>query len=1180
MAEGLSADSLQLSAPEAPLVSEGPAFSVQPSSFSVSDASLVTGHASRAEGVGRRELVFIESSIQDPEQLAAGIRPEAEVIWLDDARDGIEQVSTALAERHDLDAIHFVTHGSERQVKLGNAWLLQETLAGYADQIASWQSALTPEADLLFYACDLGGSAEGQSLLESIHQLTGADIAASTNNTGHVQYGADWTLEYRLGTIETGPVLSRSVEDTWAGLLATVTVTNKNDVVNGDTGSIALLIANTGGDGISLREAILAANNTAGLDTISFNIGAQTEGSDGTFTDTNWTATKIQDTTAGQSATFTAAQQASGGNPGQFRGVSQTVNTGTITVAHVRSSANYSPQTEGALASVSFSYDLISNGQATTYRPLILQDSTYYVGPSNSISSTSWTGFTQSALQASSFSKLSGSGPSTPNFFSGGRSMQFGYATQNTSASGSITRISGIDNWSVSVTQSVKTISPQSALPVITSPVIIDGYTQPGASVNTMSLSAGDNAVLAIELNGTDAGAGTIGLEVVSSGSGSTIRGLAINGFKSSGIWLDGGSSQNTITGNFIGTDPTGMIDRGNAGDGITIAGSSNNTIGGTTVALRNVISGNGTDGFEIAFAGSTGNMIQGNYIGVNAAGTAALPNDADGIRLTTSANSNTIGVTPTGVGLGNVISGNGSVGVEVYQSTGNSIGGNFLGTNAAGDAAVPNASVGVYVLDSTNTTIGGTGGITTRNIISGNTFHGIQLNGTTTGTLVQGNYIGLDVNGTTSIGIQDTGVMIKNGPTKNTIGGGLAFRNVISGNNQDGIQLYGDVAGVSENAVLGNYIGTDFTGTVDLGNGQFGVGIFGSATNNTIGGGVGNVISGNQQGGVYLDGAATTGNVIRGNYIGLAQNGTDPLGNTGHGVRIGASNNTIGGTVNFQQPVSPNIIAYNSLAGIVVVSGTGNTLETNWIYSNGGLGIDLSDNGVTPNDPGGGDGDTGPNNLQNYPVLTSAYATGFALDGTLGGTSAKVTGVLSGVGSDKIRLQAFVNPPSDPNEGKLLMHTGFDYDPAVYGSSGIFILTFPAVTVGDYVTVIATRLSTGDTSEFSAPIVAASAPPALDLNGSSTGLDFTRTWTEDGGPVIVADTDATITDQDSANLQSLTATITNRQNGTAEVLDATTSGGITKNYDSATGVLTLSGSATVATYQQVLRTGGCARIS
>src|SRR5262249_54531035 len=159
----------------------------------------------------------------------------------------------------------------------------------------------------------------------------------------------------------------------------------------------------------------------------------------------------------------------------------------------------------------------------------------------------------------------------------------------------------------------VQTITPLSSLPAITDPAIIDGYTQPGSSPNT--LAVGDNAVLEIRLDGASAGSNVSGLALQGSG-GSTIRGLSLTGFSSNGIFVS--SSGNVIEGNFIGLLPDGTTTAGNGGDGIAIVVASGNLVGGTAPAARNVIGGNTGNGVEVQFASGASNVIQGNYIGTD----------------------------------------------------------------------------------------------------------------------------------------------------------------------------------------------------------------------------------------------------------------------------------------------------------------------------------------------------------------------------------------------------------------------------------------------------------------------------------------------------------------------------------------------------------------------------------
>ena len=193
----------------------------------------------------------------------------------------------------------------------------------------------------------------------------------------------------------------------------------------------------------------------------------------------------------------------------------------------------------------------------------------------------------------------------------------------------------------------VQTIAPVSALPTITTPVIVDGYTQPGASANT--LSAGDNAVLQIVLNGAGVAAtGVAGLYITSSNT--TVEGLVVNGFNNSndlGILISGaGATGNVVSGDFIGTNAAGTAAVANAAGVAIESGAQYNTVGGTSAGAANVISGNTLGGVGFVFAGTSYNVIEGNLIGLNAAGIAAIGNGLTGAYAIDGASNDTIGGT------------------------------------------------------------------------------------------------------------------------------------------------------------------------------------------------------------------------------------------------------------------------------------------------------------------------------------------------------------------------------------------------------------------------------------------------------------------------------------------------------------------------------------------------------
>ncbi|HEY6169400.1 MAG TPA: HYR domain-containing protein [Verrucomicrobiae bacterium] len=361
----------------------------------------------------------------------------------------------------------------------------------------------------------------------------------------------------------------------------------------------------------------------------------------------------------------------------------------------------------------------------------------------------------------------------------------------------------------------VQTITPLSQLPTITDPVIIDGYTQPGASPN--QLPDADNAVALIELDGS-LSAGATGLNI--SAGGSTIRGLVINRF-GNGIVLSAAGG-NVIEGNLIGTDPTGSLDRGNGGAGVNVSGGSGNLIGGTTPAARNVISGNTGNGIGIT---ASGTLVRGNFIGTDKDGTSRLPN-AQGIGISVGGHDAVIGGNDAddgtidgGVGARNVISGNDNMGIIIDTSGNGALGavtiqGNFIGLNAAGSAAIGN------LVDGINNDARGRTGITTvggtaagaGNFISGNGGRGIFNN--QPGVIVQGNSIGTDASGTVAFGNAGNG--IDGGANNVTIGGPVAGAgNTIAHNGQNGVLASG-----LQNSILGNSIFANAALGIDLGGG------------------------------------------------------------------------------------------------------------------------------------------------------------------------------------------------------------------------------------------------------------------------------------------------------------------------------------------------------------------------
>jgi hypothetical protein len=424
----------------------------------------------------------------------------------------------------------------------------------------------------------------------------------------------------------------------------------------------------------------------------------------------------------------------------------------------------------------------------------------------------------------------------------------------------------GVDTIAFNIGFGLQTIIPTSSLPDISDPVVIDGTTQPGfAGTPLIELSAISTPSLPNR-----------GVLFITAGN-TTVRGLIINHFRDPGISIVTAGG-NLVEGNYIGTDATGNLTTDSNGNGITIDNSPNNIIGGTTVLSRNLISGIRSNAISIFGSNGTGNIIQGNYIGTNAAGTSGLGNFA----------------------------------------------GIFLGTS--------------------NNTVGG--------IVPG-------------------------------------------------------ARNVISANEYAGIVM--QISGTSGNLIQGNYIGTDANGTEAIGNTNYGIAIFDSSNNNTIGGtipGAANVVSGNGWG---ISVANSTGNVMQGNLIGVAADGATPLGNRVEGVRLANAHNT---TVGGDTVESGNLIAFNGLTieigvgcGLEVLGGDGNFIRGNSIFSNGRLGIDLDGDDLTPNDST--DGDVGGNKKQNFPLITSVVSDA---------SQTTIVGTLNSTPDTNFTLNFYSNAACDPS--------------------------------------------------------------------------------------------------------------------------------------------------------------------
>ncbi|HEX7149841.1 MAG TPA: Calx-beta domain-containing protein [Thermoanaerobaculia bacterium] len=582
----------------------------------------------------------------------------------------------------------------------------------------------------------------------------------------------------------------------------------------------------------------------------------------------------------------------------------------------------------------------------------------------------------------------------------------------------------------------------------------------------------------------------------VDGGSGIVVEDNVIAAWRK-GVWLRGGSGT-IVRGNTFGLFPDGVTTVG-ANTGVVVNGATGTLVGGTTAAERNVFTG------VVGVQNTTGNgtTITGNHFGLNKNGAFAP------VASAVAAYNDTTGLTIGGTapGAGNVMGSSGLAALHLQATGVVTVQGNIIGLDPTGTVRSDSNFAGVY--SSSGTVIIGGPTPAARNVIGGyiggGNASGIVLDGSAAAT-IEGNFIGTDLTGTTARG-NPRGISLSTSQPV-TIRGNVISGSFLANGQQFGIHISAQTAPVT---IENNRIGTNAAGTAALHNEDAGIFVTpGVAAPVTI---TGNLISGNGGPAVL---AFSTGTTLRGNFIGTNAAGTGPIPNNSPGIYVAASGVTIGGTA----PGDGNVIAFNTGAGVEIASGTGTRLIGNSIHSNGGLGIDLAGDVVHTNDFG--DADTGANDRQNAPVLTTAV--------TSAGTTT-ISGTFASLPSVPFTLEFFSSPAADPSgygEGAVFLgRTAIATDAAGLAS---FSFAAPAVTQGHVVTATAKHDLTNDTSEFSnavavtsAGVVQFSAATYAQSEGSGS---VTLTVTRSGSSGVPATVDYNMT------------------NGTAGALDYLASGG------------------------------------
>ena len=642
-------------------------------------------------------------------------------------------------------------------------------------------------------------------------------------------------------------------------------------------------------------------------------------------------------------------------------------------------------------------------------------------------------------------------------------------------------------------------------LPTIIKPVII------GAALN---------GATRIELEGSSAGDGSNGLTITAGSS--TVQALVIDQFSGAGIVLSA-LGNNVIRNCFIGTDATGNGGSGNSGDGISIVNSPTNTIGGTTTSpvTRNVIGLNGDAGIEIQGSASTGNLVQGNFIGLALNGVDSVGNGVDGVRLT-GAPTNTISGTST---VRQVISGNGEVGSGIGNgvlitgsgASANSVFGNFIGTDSTGakclDSAqtvsLGNAGDGVQIDGAPNNIIGGPT-TAARNLITCNgtgalsVGMGVDITGSgATGNTLQNNYIGvnaseagiLDTDGVTLLSNATFGVGVSDGAANNFIGASGAG-NTIAANGDAGVSLSG---GTTCNFVQGNRIGTNSANVATVGNQGDGVNLD-AAPNNIIGTAPAplpagctapatacstpcNVIANNSNGLRMLNGA--TGVAVLGNYIGVKSTGTAALGNRSDGVLISnASSNTVAGNVISSNDTGVEIEGGTATLNVVRGNLIGTTNSGTSALPNAAFGIRLISSASQNTIGGTTAGSTNTiafNGREGVFVATGCTGNAIRQNSIFSNTGLNAA---LGLGIDLAPFGVSPNDVQDPDPGSNNLQN--------------FPFLCTAASVGGNTTITGTFNSTPNTPGYTIEFFSNPANPGCDASGNGEGKTFLGSTTLD----------------------------------------------------------------------------------
>ncbi|PNQ96499.1 hypothetical protein C1S70_22930, partial (plasmid) [Azospirillum argentinense] len=227
------------------------------------EPAAVTAQTAQVQGAVR-SVVFVDTSVNDYQTLIKDIAPDAKVVLLDSQQEALGQMANALSGMSGLDSIHVVSHGNEGHLYIAGRAYWADGLANRGQDLQAIGAALKPGGDLLFYACNVGAGQAGQEFVQTVHRLTGADVAVSNDQTGSAP-GQNWTLEVQSGSIEAAIPFALSSMETFSGRLGTVVVTSATGTA---AGSLNHAIVNAAaGDVIEFSSTLISSKISLGVTT-------------------------------------------------------------------------------------------------------------------------------------------------------------------------------------------------------------------------------------------------------------------------------------------------------------------------------------------------------------------------------------------------------------------------------------------------------------------------------------------------------------------------------------------------------------------------------------------------------------------------------------------------------------------------------------------------------------------------------------------------------------------------------------------------------------------------------------------------------------------------------------------------------------------------------------------------